>query len=103
MKLLFLTALLVCPAMTQQLAPTGTLRATFLGGNPVQGRVDAKTGAVSGMAEELTRELAKRLGVPFAVTPSAGVRAVIDSVKNHTADIGYLAFDATRAIEDRKS
>ena len=102
MKLLsnsIVTALLVWPAMAQQLAPTGTLRAAFLGGNPVQGRVDAKTGAVSGPVEELTRELAKRLGVPFAITPGAGVRAVIDSVKNHTADIGFLAFDATRAME----
>ena len=93
------TAPLVSTAKAQQLAPTGTLRATFLGGNPVQGRVDAKTGAVSGPVEELTRELARRLGVPFAITPSAGVRAVLDSIKNHTADIGFLAFDATRAVE----
>jgi polar amino acid transport system substrate-binding protein len=94
-----LATLLVLPAMAQQLAPTGTLRATFLGGNPVQGRVDAKTGAVSGPVEDLTRELAKRLGVPFAITPGAGVRAVIDAIKNHTADIGFLAYDATRAME----
>ena len=33
------------PAAT--LAPTGTLRAVFLGGNPVQGRVDEKTGEMS--------------------------------------------------------
>jgi polar amino acid transport system substrate-binding protein len=98
-KLFFLATLLVSTAMAQQLAPTGTLRATFLGGNPVQGRVDAKTGAVSGPVEELTRELAKKLGVPYKVTPGAGVRAVIDAVKNHTADIGFLAYDATRAAE----
>ena len=30
-----------------KLAPTGTLRAVFLGGNPVQGRVDAKTGEIA--------------------------------------------------------
>ena len=99
MKPVLLTALLVLPAMAQQLAPTGTLRATFLGGNPVQGRVDAKTGAVSGPVEELTRELAKRLGAPYQITPGAGVRAVIDAVKNHTADVGFLAYDATRAAE----
>ena len=28
------------------LAPTGTLRATFIANNPVQGRVDAQTGAI---------------------------------------------------------
>jgi polar amino acid transport system substrate-binding protein len=99
MKLLFLAALVSWPAMADGIAPTGTLRATFLGGNPVQGRVDARTGAISGPVEELTRELAKRLGVPFSITPGAGVRAVIDSVKNHTADIGFLAYDATRAVE----
>src|SRR5258708_30459299 len=94
-----LTTLLVWPAIAQQLAPTGTLRATFLGTNPVQGRVDSTTGAVSGPAEELTRELARRLGVPFTITPAGGVRAGIHSLKNHTADIGFLAFDATRAAE----
>ena len=47
------------PAAT--LAPTGTLRAVFLGGNPVQGRVDPKTGAVSGTVPDLAKELARRL------------------------------------------
>jgi polar amino acid transport system substrate-binding protein len=86
----------VCKA---QLAPTGTLRAVFLQTNPVQGRVDAKTGAVSGPAVDLTRELGRELGVPVSVTGVPGVRAVIDSLKNHTADIGFLAFDASRATE----
>ena len=36
------------PESVRQLAATGTLRVAFLGGNPTQGRVDAKTGAVSG-------------------------------------------------------
>ena len=81
------------------LAPTGTLRATFLGGNPVQGRVDRATGTISGPAAELTKELARRLGVAFRITPSADVRGVIDAIKAHTADIGFLAFDATRAAE----
>ena len=91
------------PAQTsgeaKQLAPTGTLRVTFLGNNPVQGRVDAKTGAVTGPVADITRELARRLGVPFQITPAAGVRAVLDSITMHTADLGFLAFDATRAAE----
>jgi ABC-type amino acid transport substrate-binding protein len=53
------------------LAPTGTLRATFLGDNPVQGRVD----------------------------PLPNASAVIDSVKAHRADIGILAYEAARATE----
>jgi polar amino acid transport system substrate-binding protein len=81
------------------LTPTGTLRAVFLQTNPVQGRVDPKTGAVSGPAVDLTRELGRQLGVPVSIIGVAGARALIDSVKNHTADIGFLAFDPTRATD----
>ena len=88
---------LVCSG--QVLAPTGTLRAVFLQNNPVQGRVDPKTGEVSGPAADLTRELGRQLGVPVSIMGVAGVRAVTDAVKNHTADIGFLAFDPTRAVE----
>lgn len=89
------------PAQTPdagRLAPTGTLRVTFLRDNAVQGKVDA-AGTVTGPVADITRELARRLGVPFQITPGAGVRAVLDSVKMHTADLGFLAFDATRASE----
>ena len=81
------------------LAPTGTLRAAFLGTNPTQGRVDSKTGAVSGPIADITRELARRLGVPYQIIPAPNARGVLDHVKAHTADIGFLAFDATRAAE----
>ena len=90
------------PAQTpeaRQLAPTGTLRATFLGGNPAQGRVDPKTGEVTGLVADITRELARRLGVPFQIKPADGVRGVLDAIKTQTADLGFLAFDATRAAE----
>src|SRR5579871_1994031 len=42
----------------KQLAPTGTLRVTFLGGNPVQARVDAKTGEVTGPVADIARDRA---------------------------------------------
>ncbi len=81
------------------LAPAGTLRAAFLAGNPVQGRADPATGATSGPAPDLVRELARRAGVPFQIAPLPGVRAVIDSVKSGAADIGFIAFDPVRAAE----
>jgi len=87
----------VCSA--QVLAPTGTLRAVFLQNNPVQGRVEPKTGEVSGPAADLTRELGRQLGVPVSITGVSGVRAMTNAIKNHTADIGFLAFDPTRAVE----
>jgi polar amino acid transport system substrate-binding protein len=87
----------ICPG--QVLTPTGTLRAVFLQGNPVQGRSDPKTGVVSGPAADLTRELGRQLGVPVTIVGVAGVGAVIDSVRNHSADIGFLAFDPSRAVD----
>src|SRR5215467_503199 len=83
----------------QAIAPSGTLRVTFLGGNPTQGKVDPKTGAVSGPVKDLSEELGRRLGVPVSVTPLNGVPAVLDSLKTHTADIGFAAVDPTRATE----
>jgi len=85
------------PMLAAELAPSGTLRATFLGDNPVQGTVDPNTGAVSGPVADIVKELARRAGVPFKIIPSAGSKAVIDSLKNHTADIGFLAWEAERA------
>jgi polar amino acid transport system substrate-binding protein len=98
-KCLFLVLFFAVDCLGQVLTPTGTLRATFLQNNPVQGRIDAKTGAVSGPAIDLTRELGRQLGVPVSITGVEGARAVIDSVKNHTADIGFLAFDPSRATD----
>jgi len=90
-------ALAQSPSST--LAPTGTLRAVFLGTNPVHARVDPKTGDASGPVPDLVKELARRLSVPYKVTPSADAAAVIEALKNETADIGFLAYDETRARE----
>ncbi|HLG54808.1 MAG TPA: transporter substrate-binding domain-containing protein [Vicinamibacterales bacterium] len=81
------------------LAPTGTLRAVFLGGNPVQGRVDAKTGVASGPVPDLVRELARTVGVPSAIISSPDAAGVIAALKNGSADIGFLAYDESRARE----
>jgi polar amino acid transport system substrate-binding protein len=81
------------------LARTGTLRASFIATNPVQAVTDRETGEVRGPAAELTRELARRLGVPFRISGAQGVTGVLDSVKKDEADIGFLAFDAERARE----
>ncbi len=85
--------------MAADLAPTGTLRAAFLRTNPVQGRIDPQTKSVSGPVADLVQELARRLGIPYAIIPAADARAVIDLLKANTADVGFLAFDAPRAAE----
>ena len=93
------TFLIATAANADDLIPAGTLRATFIGGNPVQAVIDPKTGEVTGPAADLGRELARRLGVPFAIKGVPGVQPVIDSVKNGEADIGFVAFDPVRAAQ----
>jgi polar amino acid transport system substrate-binding protein len=83
--------------LAKDIAPTGTLRATYIATNPVQAFVDPVTKDVRGPGAEITRELAKRAGVPFTIRGASGVQGVIDSVKNGEADIGFVAFDPVRA------
>src|SRR6476660_4466291 len=83
--------------LAKDLAPTGTLRATYIATNPVQASIDPVTKEVRGPAAEIARELGKRTGVPATVTGARGVEGVIESVKNGAADIGFVAFDPVRA------
>jgi polar amino acid transport system substrate-binding protein len=92
-------ALAATAALASDLAPTGTLRATYIATNPVQAFVDPATKEVRGPAAELTRELARRAGVPFTISGANGVQGVIDSVKNGEADFGFVAFDPVRAAQ----
>jgi len=96
---LFLSLAVALPVMAADLAPTGTLRATFLQDNPVQGKVDPSTGAITGPVADLVKELAQRLNVPYTILPVPNARAVMDNLKSHKADIGFLAYDAERAAE----
>ena len=86
-------------AAANELAPTGTLRATYIATNPVQAVIDPASGEARGPAAELARELARRLGVPVHISGAQGVPGVIASVKNGDADIGFVAFDPVRAAE----
>ena len=96
-SLIALPAAAQSPAAT--LAPTGTLRGVFLGSNPVQARVDAKTGEATGPVPDLVRELARKIGVGSKVIPAPDAAGVIAALNNGTADIGFLAYDETRARE----
>src|SRR5580700_11686796 len=88
---LLLILVLIRPVSAENaLAPSGTLRAAFLGDNPVLGRVDPQTGAVTGPVADLVKELARRMGVPYVVIPAPDARHVIDTLKAQAADIGFL-------------
>jgi polar amino acid transport system substrate-binding protein len=97
-----LLAVLVGSTVTAQspasvLAPTGSLRATFLGMNPVQGRVDPQTGVATGLVPDLIKELAARMGVPYRILPAPDAAGVIGALKSGAADIGFLPTTKPRA------
>ena len=94
------TAILALPLAAQNLlAPTGTLRAAFLGDNPSLGRMDKATGAVTGPVAEMVKELARRMGVPYRLIPVPNARVVAEQVLTGAADFGFMAYNAGRAKE----
>ena len=95
---LVIMALLACgpSALAGDVAPNGTLRAVYLGTNPAQAMRDPATGEVRGPAYDLARELARRDHAALEFKPIAGPPAVIEAVKTGDADIGFVAYEATR-------
>jgi polar amino acid transport system substrate-binding protein len=85
------------PAQVAELAPTGKLRAAINFGNPVLASKDPATGEARGVSVDLSRELAKRLGVPLEIVPYAAAGRVVDAVKTGAWDVGYVAIDPQRA------
>jgi polar amino acid transport system substrate-binding protein len=73
------------------LAPAGTLRAAYIVANLAQARLDAGTGAITGVVADLTRELGRRAGVPVKITPLPTAAAVLEAVRSDAADIGFVA------------
>jgi polar amino acid transport system substrate-binding protein len=96
---MFIALVLLLQLAGADLAPTGTLRVSFIGNNPVQGRVDPKTGATTGPAPDVARELGRRLGVPVVVTPLPDAGAVLQSIVSGQVDFGFLAVEAARATQ----
>jgi polar amino acid transport system substrate-binding protein len=85
--------LLACPgqAADQVLAPSGTLRAAYIGPNVAQGRVDPATGTVSGVVADIARELGRWADAPVNITPLPTAAAVLDAVRRGHVDIGFVA------------
>src|SRR5215468_3254523 len=79
------------------LAPTGKLRASINLGNIVlaQGTPDAP----AGVTPELARELARRLGVPVALSCFDAAGKAFEALKAGQVDIVFLAIEPVRAAE----
>jgi len=94
-----LTGVSTAYAAPADVAPTGVLRATFLGSNPVQGHVNPQTGEITGVVADLVRELARRLNVPFEIYPAANAGEIVARLNSGKSDIGFIAFDTQRGKE----
>ena len=79
------------------LAPTGTLHAAINYGNPVLVQPDPAGGPPRGVAADLARELARRLGVKLDYVPYHGAGLVTDATGSGAWDICFLAIDPRRA------
>jgi polar amino acid transport system substrate-binding protein len=90
-------ASVIDPAILKDLAPTGKLRATINLGNIVlaQGTPDAPRG----ITVDLSRELARRLGVPVEFTCFDAAGKAFEAFKAGNLDIIFLAIEPVRANE----
>ena len=83
--------------ITEDLAPTGVLRASINLGNPVlaQGTLDAPRG----VTVDIARELGDRLGVPVELVAFDAARKSFEAMASGQADICFLAIEPKRAEE----
>jgi polar amino acid transport system substrate-binding protein len=93
---IFLCATLGSAFAQAETAPGGTLRAVYLGSNPAQAVRDSATGEIRGASADLAREFARRSNKSLDLKPAANPPAVIEAVKSGQADIGFVAYEATR-------
>ena len=89
----------VSPAVRSDLAPAGTLRAAINYSNPVLAQGSPATGDLRGITVDLSRELARRIGVPVELVPYDAAGKMTDAVKTGAWDIAFLAVDPARAEE----
>ncbi|KZT53836.1 putative extracellular solute-binding protein [Calocera cornea HHB12733] len=84
-------------AIAKDLAPTGKLRASINLGNPIlaQGTFDAP----SGPTVDISREVAKRLGLEVEFLTFDAARKSFEAMNEGRADICYLAIEPVRAAE----
>jgi len=83
--------------ITNELAPTGNLRAAINFGNTVLAQKDPKTGEARGVSVDLARELSWRLNVPLDIVPyDAAGKVTADATQNRW-DVAFFAIDPKRA------
>ncbi len=86
------------PEALKELAPTGTLRAAINYGNGVlaQQRAD---GEPQGVSADLSRELAKRLGVTLEFVTFQAAGKAFEAARDGRVDVLFIAIEPVRAAE----
>lgn len=81
------------------LSPSGTLRAGINYGNFLLAHRDGPGGEPRGIAPDLGREIARRLGVPVAFVAFDQAGPLADAATEDVWDIGFLGNEPRRAAE----
>ncbi len=84
------------PDVLKDLAPTGKLRAAINFGNGVLAQ-KGKDGTPQGVTADLSRELAKRLGVDVDFVTFEAAGKVFEAAKAGAWDVGFVAIEPVRA------
>ena len=87
------------PEARQTLAPTGKLRVGLQLGSPHNVIRDSVSGEMKGVAFDLGKELARRLGVPYEPVLYPSVGALLESGKTGAWDVAFVGFSPERAKE----
>ena len=86
------------PEAVKELAPTGTLRAAINYGNGVLAQKGAD-GTPQGISADLSRELAKRLGVSLAFVTFEAAGKAFEAAKENKVDVLFVAIEPVRAAD----
>jgi polar amino acid transport system substrate-binding protein len=85
--------------LAPELAPSGRLRVGLNYSNFLLVLGDDAKGEPRGIAPDLGRELARRLGVPVEFVKFDGAGKLFDAVKSAACDVGFLGAEPQRANE----
>ena len=88
----------VPPDARNELAPTGKLRAAINYGNSVLAQ-KGPDGEPRGVSADLSRELARRLGVPLEYVTFTAAGKAFEAAKENKVDVLFVAIEPVRAAE----
>src|SRR5215468_9673176 len=86
------------PDVVKEIAPTGKLRAAINLGNAVLAQKGAD-GAPQGISVDLSRELARRAGVPIELVAFEAAGKVFEAMKAGNVDLAFIAIEPVRAAD----